>query len=102
VGTPCTVHGDCAGLAASKCPMRIDPRLPNWCSMLCSPGDDCGEGAFCWYRPSLVEKGLVGSCAPLMCRAEEEPGECDPDAAVQGQDTNNGDATGSSEDDATP
>ena len=105
VGTSCTEHSHCAGLAASKCPMAIDPRLPNWCSFLCSPGDDCGEGAFCWLRPSVVEVGeggkpvLVGSCAPLMCRSEEEPETCDPEAAANPE---NEDTTEEPEDDENP
>ncbi len=108
VGTPCTQHGDCAGQPASKCPMAIDSRLPNWCSFLCSPGDDCGEGAFCWLRPSIVEVApsgkpvLVGSCAPLMCRIQEEPEACDPEAAVENDSTGESDTTDGPEDNATP
>ena len=88
--------------------MAIDSRLPNWCSFLCSPGDDCGEGAFCWLRPSVVEVAasgkpvLVGSCAPLMCRIQEEPEACDPEAAVENDSTGESDTTDSPEDDATP
>jgi hypothetical protein len=78
VGIPCESHSDCSlNPGAQNCPQVIEASLPNWCSHLCDFGDDedCGEGAFCWWRES-VEGGMVGSCAPIACLAENDPAPC--------------------------
>ncbi len=83
IGLRCTEHVDCAGNGeAHSCPAAIDPVLPNWCSHLCEFRDDedCGPDAFCWWRPAVHAEdqgGMVGSCAPLVCKSDGDPPACD-------------------------
>ena len=79
IGARCASAKDCGAFAAKTCPQALRPGLPNWCTHLCEFGDDasCGEGAFCWWRPSK-DRGMVGSCAPLACKKSANPPACPP------------------------
>lgn len=80
VGKPCASATDCAGLAASLCPVADMHGDLDFCTLECTVGFDvpCGDGARCVGQGPLAPKCVPASCGSTLDRPQQFEKAVDP------------------------